>query len=122
MNNIIVILAQIICLVLVLRVIFSLIDKVINTYRRIRLSRNKDPIWIIKNIFKPRLKIKTYSRNTRNTYKSSRLWKQLVRKLNSEPATAQRLINNLMVKYPGQSDRWYLEKAIFDLERDKGRY
>jgi hypothetical protein len=50
------------------------------------------------------------------------LWKQLLRKLNNENTTAERLINHLMIKYPGQSDRWYLEKAIFDLERDKGRY
>ena len=32
---------------------------------------------------------------------------------------ADRLINNLRVKHPGETERWYWEKAIFDLERDR---
>jgi hypothetical protein len=122
MSPLILILTQIILLLLGLRVIFLILDQVINAYRRVRFSPNKNPIWIIKNIFQRRLRIKTYTKNTHNTYKNSRLWKQLLRKLNNENTTAERLINHLMIKHPGQSERWYLEKAIFDLERDKGRY
>jgi len=32
---------------------------------------------------------------------------------------AERLINNLRAKHPGETERWYWEKAIFDLERDR---
>jgi hypothetical protein len=32
---------------------------------------------------------------------------------------ADRLLNNLRGKYPGKVERWYWEKAIFDLERDR---
>jgi hypothetical protein len=52
----------------------------------------------------------------------SGLWNQLLTKVQGDVSIAERLINNLKMKHPGRSDRWYLEKAIFDLERDKGRY
>ncbi|MFM1842011.1 MAG: hypothetical protein RLZZ490_747 [Cyanobacteriota bacterium] len=32
---------------------------------------------------------------------------------------ADRLLNNLRAKYPGETEKWYWEKAIFDLERDR---
>lgn len=53
---------------------------------------------------------------------SGRDWDQLVAKCHGDKAIAQRLINHLRVKHPGHSGRWYVEKAIFDIERDKGRY
>jgi hypothetical protein len=125
MSNLIVILIQIIFLVLALRVIFSFIDNVLEAYRRLRFSPNKNPIWIIKNIFKQGRKIKTNSINTRSAYRNpilSRLWSQLLIKLSGDTPTAERIISQLHRKYPGHTDKWYIEKAIFDLERDKGRY
>ena len=32
---------------------------------------------------------------------------------------ADRLLNNLRAKHPGETEKWYWEKAIFDLERDR---
>ncbi|HEY9620983.1 MAG TPA: hypothetical protein V6C78_11475 [Crinalium sp.] len=31
---------------------------------------------------------------------------------------AKRLLSNARERYPGKSDRWYVEKVIYDLERD----
>jgi hypothetical protein len=33
--------------------------------------------------------------------------------------TVERLLKNLRLKHPGESETWYWEKAIFDLERDR---
>jgi hypothetical protein len=33
-------------------------------------------------------------------------------------ALAKRLLEHAKLKYPGKSDRWYVEKIIYDLERD----
>ena len=43
-------------------------------------------------------------------------------KLSGDTSTTERIISQLRGKHPGHTDRWYIEKAIFDLERDKGRY
>ena len=32
---------------------------------------------------------------------------------------AERLVDSLRDKYPGKPEKWYWEKAIFDLERDR---
>lgn len=34
---------------------------------------------------------------------------------------AQRLVDGLRIAHPGMSEDWYLEKAIYDLERDRNR-
>ncbi|UBF28386.1 hypothetical protein K9N68_11200 [Kovacikia minuta CCNUW1] len=34
---------------------------------------------------------------------------------------AKRLLNYTRDKYPGKSERWYVEKTIYDLERDRRR-
>jgi len=57
-----------------------------------------------------------------NSRHLSRQWNQLLKKVNSDTAPAERLINHLKQKHPGRSDQWYIEKAIFDLQRDQGRY
>ncbi len=71
------------------------------------------------------VKNKRLSQIKRQSFNSSGLsglWNQLLTKVQGDVSIAERLINNLKMKHPGRSDRWYLEKAIFDLERDKGRY
>ncbi len=34
-------------------------------------------------------------------------------------ALAKRLLAQAKVRYPGKSERWYVEKVIYDLERDR---
>lgn len=52
---------------------------------------------------------------------SSNLWNQLLLQLQFDTAAAERLINSLKQKHPGKSERWYIEKAIQDLDRDRRR-
>jgi hypothetical protein len=33
-------------------------------------------------------------------------------------ALAKRLLKDAQFRYPGKSDRWYVEKVLYDLERD----
>lgn len=47
------------------------------------------------------------------------LKQKLFRLLLGDRITAQRLITSLRGKYPGEQERWYWEKAIRDLERDR---
>ncbi|WP_242055459.1 hypothetical protein [Nostoc flagelliforme] len=39
--------------------------------------------------------------------------------LKGDVATAKRLLLQQRRRKPGQSDNWYLEKVIYDLERDR---
>jgi outer membrane biosynthesis protein TonB len=48
-------------------------------------------------------------------------WNQLLIRLQYDNRVAERLITGLMLKFPEKSDRWYIEKAIHDLERDRRR-
>ena len=34
---------------------------------------------------------------------------------------ARRLLKHAKIKYPGKSKKWYREKIIYDLNRDRGR-
>ena len=126
MGILILILTQIIVLLLVLRVIFLLLDRVIEAYGKIR------------SIYQPNWRKTPASRKSSNKWNqrfsqikrkasnnssfSGREWNKLLLKVQGDISTAERLINHLKVKHPGKSDKWYIEKAIFDLERDKGRY
>ncbi|WP_071190997.1 hypothetical protein [Trichormus sp. NMC-1] len=44
---------------------------------------------------------------------------RLLQLLNNDVATARRLINQQRQLHPEKSDRWILEKVIWDLERDR---
>lgn len=46
-------------------------------------------------------------------------WHQLLRLVQFDVATAERLVSGYQRKHPGKPDRWYIEKAIYDLERDR---
>lgn len=39
--------------------------------------------------------------------------------LQSDSVTAERLLRHEQNKYPGKSTKWYLEKVIFNLKRDR---
>lgn len=47
---------------------------------------------------------------------------KLLRLLNGDRHTANRLIGLAKSRNPGRSIDWCVEKVIFDLERDRGRY
>ncbi|MFB2970344.1 hypothetical protein ACE1CD_15330 [Aerosakkonema sp. BLCC-F183] len=42
----------------------------------------------------------------------------LLQAVKGNKALAKRLLEQAKFKYPGKSDRWYVEKIIYDLERD----
>lgn len=48
-----------------------------------------------------------------------RLRKELLRLVGGDSRTANRLINGIKQSHPGKSINWTLEKAIYDLERDR---
>jgi hypothetical protein len=47
------------------------------------------------------------------------LQKKLLRMLHHDQATVDRLLSSAELKHPGRSQQWYLEKVIYDLERDR---
>jgi hypothetical protein len=42
----------------------------------------------------------------------------LLRAVKGDKALANRLLDGARFKYPGKSDRWYVEKVIYDMQRD----
>lgn len=53
---------------------------------------------------------------------SRELQRKLLRLLHNDPDTANRLLSQVKMKNPNRSINWYVEKVIYDLERDRGRY
>ncbi|AFZ33279.1 hypothetical protein Glo7428_4851 [Gloeocapsa sp. PCC 7428] len=51
---------------------------------------------------------------------SPKLQKRLMTLLHNDQAAANRLIANIKLNHPHQSTNWAIEKAIYDLERDRG--
>ncbi|MEB3120685.1 MAG: hypothetical protein VKL41_05615 [Snowella sp.] len=64
---------------------------------------------------------RTTSRAKTNSGKSvpRKTRKQLTAMVGGDQRTVERLLKNLRLKHPGESETWYWEKAIFDLERDR---
>jgi hypothetical protein len=80
-------------------------------YRKNQSSSNKNS----SRFYRTNSRAKTHSgksvpRNTR---------KQLTAMVGGDQRTVERLLKNLRLKHPGESETWYWEKAIFDLERDR---
>lgn len=50
-----------------------------------------------------------------------RLQQKLVRLLHDDRDAASRLVAQAQVRHPGKSPNWYVEKVIYDLQRDHGR-
>ncbi|MFZ9737994.1 MAG: hypothetical protein ACO3EZ_08305 [Prochlorotrichaceae cyanobacterium] len=44
--------------------------------------------------------------------------RELLQATKGDRELAERLMNYARNKYPGKSERWYLEKVLYDLERD----
>lgn len=53
---------------------------------------------------------------------SRKLQNQLMKLLHDDRATANRLLSQVKIKNPNKSTDWYVEKVIYDLERDRGAY
>jgi hypothetical protein len=47
-----------------------------------------------------------------------RINRELLQATKGDRELAERLLNHARSKYPGQSAQWYLEKVLYDLERD----
>ncbi|BAQ64187.1 hypothetical protein GM3709_952 [Geminocystis sp. NIES-3709] len=63
----------------------------------------------------------TLSKNSKinNQISNEALHKTLLRMMSNDQKAVKRLITNLKTKYPNQTEIWYWEKAISDLERDR---
>ncbi len=65
-----------------------------------------------------------HDRKPKNAYtQSSWAWNgkisgPLLQAVKGDRALAKRLLEGAKLKYPGKSDRWYIEKVIYDIERD----
>ena len=53
---------------------------------------------------------------------SRKLQQKLMRLLHDDRDTASRLLSQIKIKNPNKSINWYVEKVIYDLERDRGAY
>ncbi|MGL5063449.1 MAG: hypothetical protein ACRC62_25995 [Microcoleus sp.] len=67
----------------------------------------------------PRYTAKTGRANPQKSPKPS---KRLVELCNGNQATAERLLASIMEKNPGKTGKWADEKAVWDLERDRGSH
>jgi hypothetical protein len=89
--------------------------------------------YLLGEIFQPLSKIKIrlprfqhksqqqYSHSYLTDPKNRILQKKLLNMLNGDVATAKRLLRHQRQLYKDKSDNWYLEKVIYDLERDRRR-
>lgn len=68
----------------------------------------------------PKRKTKT-SHSYRTDRTNRGLQARLIELLRGDVATAKRLLAQQRRKHPGRTDNWYLEKVIWDLERDRRR-
>ena len=62
-------------------------------------------------------------RNKKGTGKQRDLWQECRRQLRLPPKigddTIRRHIKRLKERHPNRSEEWYLEKILYDLERDR---
>lgn len=62
------------------------------------------------------------SQNTSYLHQANRsLRRKLLLLLHEDQQAAERLIQQASFRHPGKSPDWYLEKVIYDLQRDRGR-
>jgi hypothetical protein len=44
----------------------------------------------------------------------------LIKAAGGNKALASRLMKQVKIKYPGKTEKWYREKVLYDLHRDRG--
>ncbi len=54
----------------------------------------------------------------RDSQNSEGIDRTLLKAVKGNKKMAKRLLENARDRYPGKSDRWYVEKVLYDLERD----
>ncbi|AFY48893.1 hypothetical protein Nos7524_3090 [Nostoc sp. PCC 7524] len=102
-------------LLLNLLIIYYCIVALINIFRYVRCEWQA---FIYKWNRRPQGRVShSYRTDPRNRYLQS----DLLTLLKGDVPTAKRLLAQQRRKNPGQSDNWYLEKVIHDLERDRRR-
>lgn len=62
------------------------------------------------------------SNNSEPSPPSPQLKRQLYRLIGGDMELADRLLTKVRQKHPNQSEDWYWEKVIYDLERDRQNY
>ena len=72
--------------------------------------------------FSPKSSPASHESTIRIEQASRQLQKKLLRLLHDERDTANRLLSQAKLKNPNRSVNWYMEKVIYDLERDRGGY
>jgi uncharacterized protein HemX len=60
-----------------------------------------------------------FSTSTNVAKANSKLKRKLLRLLHEDKRAADRLITQASLRYPGKAPDWYVEKVIYDLERDR---
>lgn len=76
-------------------------------------------IFLVIAFIRNQLKFRGKSRSYRNDPKNRQLQSDLLAILQGDVRTAKRLLKQQRQLAPGRSDNWYLEKVIYDLERDR---
>jgi hypothetical protein len=59
--------------------------------------------------------------NAGNNNVSPQVRRKLLRLLGNHQPTVDRLVDQARWKNPGESEQWYWEKVLYDLERDRWR-
>jgi hypothetical protein len=54
------------------------------------------------------------------SYRDAKARQRLIDRLNGDARMARRQVKILMARYPGQTEQWYWEQAIGEMERDRG--
>ncbi|MGI0493153.1 hypothetical protein ACN4EG_15320 [Alkalinema pantanalense CENA528] len=57
-------------------------------------------------------------RSGRSRGVSGRIDGKLLKATKGDRALAERLLQGARLKYPGKPDRWYVDKVLYDLQRD----
>ena len=57
-------------------------------------------------------------RNRKPNTWNSQISRPLLQAVKGDRALAKRLLENVKLRYPGKSNKWYIEKVIYDIERD----
>jgi hypothetical protein len=60
------------------------------------------------------------SRQTTGIRRGSNLDRDLLAAVKGDTKLAERLLEQARFKYPGKSETWYVEKVIYDINRDRG--
>ena len=87
-------------------------------------AHNQTPQWLLSRRYKRGVKYpkgykKTYRRESSCIPKSSKNWQEILMLVRYDEATAERLVRYAKDCNPGKSDKWVLEKALWDLQRDR---